>query len=275
METLEKTVNGKTLRFLNTEAFDPEDWAALSANHFPARNLSLSLSDLEKLPHLPAPEALLLTGGDPGPAGFEPLYAAKGLKTLVLDYEETDSDEDGIRLDRLPELDYVLSRSNLNIYHLGEASGPIVEVRNFWRGGKAVKITLAPGVELARRQYFVFLSTEGEGAAAVKIMEILNPIQAALNEMDKRYSSQLDRIAIIPFCISDPTVPERRYVSLKKRCADLRLRIDWADFVRATPEQRRLLCLENLRASAAYIAKKDASFYLEEFLADIGAITDS
>ncbi len=274
METLEKTVNGKTLRFLNTEAFDPEDWAVLSANHFPARNLSLSLSDLEKLPHLPAPEALLLTGGDPGPAGFEPLYAAKGLKTLVLDYEETDSDEDGIRLDRLPELDYVLSRSNLNIYHLGEASGPIVEVRNFWRGGKAVKITLAPGEELARRQYFVILSTEGEGAA-VKIMEILNPIQAALNEMDKRYSSQLDRIAIIPFCISDPTVPERRYVSLKKRCADLRLRIDWADFVRAAPEQRRLLCLENLRASAAYIAKKDASFHLEEFLADVGATKDS
>ena len=275
MEILEKTVNSKTLRFLNTEAFAPGDWAVLSASPSPVRNLCLSLSDLEKLPHFPAPKALLLTGGDPGPAGFAPLYAAKGLKTLVLDYEETDSDEDGIRLDRLPELDYVLSRSNLNIYHLSEVSGPVVEVRNFWRGGKAVKITLAPGVELARRQHFVFLSTEGEGTAAVKIMEILNPIQAALNEMDKCYSSKLDRIAIIPFCISDPTVPERRYVSLKNRCADLRLRVDWAGFVRATPEQRRLLCLENLRASAAYIAKKDTSFYLEEFLADIGAITDS
>ena len=31
MEILEKTVNGKTLRFLNTEAFDLEDWAALTA----------------------------------------------------------------------------------------------------------------------------------------------------------------------------------------------------------------------------------------------------
>ena len=29
MEFLEKTVNGKTLHFLNTEAFDREDWAAL------------------------------------------------------------------------------------------------------------------------------------------------------------------------------------------------------------------------------------------------------
>lgn len=156
---------------------------------------------------------------------------------------------------------------------MSEASGPIIKVHNIWRSGKAVKITLAPGEELARRQYFVFLSTEGEGAAAVKIMEILDPIQTALNEMDKRYSSQLDSIAIIPFCISDLTVPERRYASLKKRCADLRLRIDRAGFVRATPEQRRLLCLEKLRASAAYIAKKDASFQLEEFLADIGAIT--
>ena len=274
MEILEKTVNGKTLRFLNTEAFDLEDWAALTASPSPARNLCLSLSDLDRLSCFSAPEALLLTGGDPGPAGFAPLYAAKGLKALVLDYEETDSDEDGIRLDCLPELDYVLSRSNLNIYHLSEVSGPTVEIRNIWRGGKVVKITLAPGMELARRQHFVFFSVEGEGAAAVKIMEILNPIQAALNEMDKRYSSQLDRIAIIPFCISDPTVPERRYVSLKKRCADLRLRIDWADFVRAAPEQRRLLCLENLRASAAYIAQKDASFQLEEFLADIAAITN-
>ena len=274
MKFLEKTVNGKTLRFLNTEAFDHEDWATLSASVAQERNVCLSLSDLEKLPHFPAPKALLLTGGSPGSAGFAPLYAAKGLKTLLLDYEETDSDEDGIRLDRLPELDYVLSRSNLNIYHLSEASGPTVEVSNIWHSGKAVKITLAPGMELARRQHFVFFSVEGEGAAAVKIMEILNPIQAALNEMDKRYSSQLDRIAIIPFCISDPTVPERRYVSLKKRCADLRLRIDWADFVRAAPETRRYLCLENLRASAAYIAQKDASFQLEEFLADLTAITN-
>lgn len=274
MKFLEKTVNGKTLRFLNTEAFDREDWATLSASVAQERNVCLSLSDLDKLPCFSSPEALLLTGGSPRSAGFAPLYAAKGLKTLLLDYEETDSDEDGIRLDRLPELDYVLSRSNLNIYHLSEVSGPIIEVRNFWRGGKAVKITLAPGMELARRQYFTFFSVEGESPAAVKIMEILNPIQAALNELDKRYSSKLDSIAIIPLCVSDEARRERRYVSLKKRCADLRLRIDWADFVRAAPEQRRRLCLENLRASAAYIAQKDASFQLEEFLADIAAITN-
>ena len=202
------------------------------------------------------------------------LYAAKSLKLLVLDYEETDSDENGIRLDLLPQLEYVLSRSNLNICRLDEARGTTIDVRNFWCGGMPVKISLAPGIELARRQYFVFLSTEGEGAAAVKIMEILNPIQAALNEMDKRYSSKLDRIAIIPLCVSDEARRERRYVSLKKRCADLRLRIDWADFVRAAPETRRYLCLESLRASAAYIAQKDASFQLEEFLADIAAITN-
>ena len=273
MGFLEKTVNGKTLHFLNTEAFDREDWAALSADPSPARDLCLSLSDLDRLPCFSAPEALLLTSGSLGPSGLAPLYAAKGLKTLVLDYEETDSDENGIHLDRLPALDYVLSRSDLNIYHLSEASGPIIKVHNIWRSGKAVKISLAPGEELARRQYFVFLSTEGEGAAAVKIMEILDPIQTALNEMDKRYSSQLDSIAIIPFCVSDPTVPERRYVSLKKRYADLRLRVDRAGFVRAAPEQRRLLCLEKLRASAVCIAKKDVSFQLEEFLADIGAIT--
>ena len=172
-------------------------------------------------------------------------------------------------MDRLPQLDYVLSRSNLNIYHLSEVSSPTVEVSNIWHSGKAVKITLAPGMELARRQHFVFFSVEGEGAAAVKIMEILNPIQAALNEMDK-----LDSIAIIPLCVSDEARRERRYVSLKKRGADLRLRIDWADFVRAAPETRRYLCLENLRASAAYIAQKDASFQLEEFLADIAAITN-
>ena len=274
MKFLEKTVNGKTLRFLNTEAFDREDWATLSASVAQERNVCLSLSDLDKLPCFSSPEALLLTGGSPGSAGFAPLYAAKGLKTLLLDYEETDSDEDGIRLDCLPELDYVLSRSNLNIYHLSEVSGPTVEIRNIWRGGQVVKITLAPGMELARRQYFVFLSTEGEGTAAVKIMEILNPIQAALNKMDKRYSSKLDSIAIIPLCVSDPTVPERRYVSLKKRYADLRLRIDWDAFCRATPGQRQQQCRENILASSAYIAKKDDSFLLKEFLADIAAVTD-
>jgi len=269
MAILEKTVNGKTLRFLNTEAFDRNDWAALSTSGSTERNLCLSLSDLDKLPCFSCPEALLLTGGSLGPSGFAPLYGAKGLKTLVLDYEETDSDEDGIHLDCLPALHYVLSRSNLNLYHLSEANGPIVEVRNFWRNGKAVKTTLAPGTELAKRRRFVFFSTEGEGAAAVGIMEILNPIQTALDEMDKRYSSRLDSIAIIPFCVSDPTAPERRYVSLKKRYADLRLRIDWEAFRTATPERRQQMCRENVRACAAYIAKKDASFLLREFLADI------
>ena len=269
MEILEKTINGKTLCFLNTEAFDRSDWAALSTSGSPERNLCLSLSDLDKLPCFLAPEALLLKDGSLGTSGFEPLYGVKELKTLVLDYEETDSDEDGIHLDRLPALDYVLSRSNLNIYHLSEAKGPIIEVRNIWRSGKAVKITLAPGAELAKRQHFVFFSTEGESPAAVGIMEILNPIQAALNETDKRYSTQLDRIAIIPLCVSDLTAPERRYVSLKKRYADLRLRMDWDAFRTAAPERRKQLCRENIRTSAAYIAKKDASFLLEEFLADI------
>lgn len=269
MGILEKTVNGQSLRFLNTETFDREDWAALSAGCPHERNVCLSLSDLDKVSLFSALENLYLTGGSLGPAGFSPLYETKWLKTLVLDYEETDSDEDGIHLERLSQLDYVLSRSNLNIYHLSEASGPLVEVHNFWRRGRAVKITLAPGSELARRRHFAFFSVEGEGAAAVKIMEILNPVQAALNELDKRYSSQLDSIAIMPICVSDEERPERRYVSLKKRYADLRLRIDWNAFCTATAETRRCLCLENLRACAAYIAKKDASFLLEEFLADI------
>ena len=74
MEFLEKTVNGKTLRFLNTEAFDHEDWVTLSASVAQERNVCLSLSDLDKLPCFSSPEALLLTGGSPGSAGFAPLY---------------------------------------------------------------------------------------------------------------------------------------------------------------------------------------------------------
>ena len=274
MEHLEKTINGRNFCFLNLEALEPDEWGSLPANCAQEKHVCLSLSHLDKLPLFPATEALYLTGGIPDPAGMAALYAAKSLKLLVLDYEETDSDEDGIRLDLLPQLEYVLSRSNLNICRLDEARGTTIEVRSFWCGGKPVKISLAPGMELARRQYFVFLSTEGEGAAAVKIMEILNPIQAALNKMDKRYSSKLDSIAIIPLCVSDPTVPERRYVSLKKRYADLRLRIDWDAFCRATPGQRQQLCRENILASSAYIAKKDDSFLLKEFLADIAAVTD-
>ena len=70
---------------------------------------------VQNLTLFPNAEVLILTGGIPTEEGKQVLYSNNKIRELVLDYEETDSDEDGIKLEKITSLEYVLSRSNLNI----------------------------------------------------------------------------------------------------------------------------------------------------------------
>ncbi len=93
-------------------------------------------------------KALVLTGGMPTRSGLSVLYEQDQLEELVLDYEETGSDEDAIDLRCFPNLQYVLTRSNLNIKNAGD-NYP-VEVRNYYKNGKPVKISVMPSEDLSK-----------------------------------------------------------------------------------------------------------------------------
>lgn len=104
------------------------------------------------------------------------------------------------------------------------------------------------------------------------IVNILNSIKLKFDSIDPRtLSNQLDNIGIIPICLPEDMLSrgfgkERKYVSLKKRTADIRLRIPYETFMSCNFENQISLCRENLISAAKYIAKKDRSFNIDRFL---------
>ena len=120
---------------------------------------------------------------------------------------------------------------------------------------------------------FLFFSTESKGSAATQIMRILNPVENFFNQKyrGKKFSENLDDIAIIPVCIpedmiQDGCLKERRYVSLKKRYADIRLHIPYDAFIKGDQSTRIGLCAKNIADAVSYIKKKDKTFDAEKFL---------
>lgn len=125
----------------------------------------------------------------------------------------------------------------------------------------------------------LFFSTESKSPASILIMQILNPVGAAFTEKyhAEKFSENLEKIAIIPVCIpesmiQDGWLKERRYVSLKKRYADIRLHIPYDAFVQGDESIRVWLCMKNIADAVSYIKKKDKTFDAKKFLTAIGEI---
>ena len=77
----------------------------------------------------------------------------------------------------------------------------------------------------------------------------------------RKYTDCLDDIAIIPFCVDDEfmqtfQIKERKYIGWKRRDADIRLRMNFDTFVRATKEERMQQCKEVIIRSLEVIAKR-------------------
>ena len=273
MRYIRKTINGRTLDVLELTLFDEEEKRLIREKFSLSTNIQMSMSDLEHLVLFPYVYTLIITGGEATEAGMDAFYSHTELKTLVLDYEETDTDEDGVRLDRFPALNYVLSRSNLNVYHYdkSEPTAITVEVLNTYHKGKPIKIRSAPTTEICALQTGLFLSTESHEPASVIIMCILNRIDSNLVGFQiQQYSSNLNTIAIIPICVPEEMLKagfckERRFVSIKRHYADVRLHLEYTSFLRSSLQDKLQMCEDVIMQSAKYISTKDKSFNYPAF----------
>lgn len=88
------------------------------------------------------------------------------------------------------------------------------------------------------------------------------------------YGTEFEDIGIITIIVSkrliDSGVRERKYISRKNKSADIRLFIDYEQFVNATPEKQRLLYIRNIIDSInVVIEKSKGDFRGEDLKRDI------
>ncbi len=275
---VKKSIRGRNRTIFDATSLDNKDICQLDEKAKSIDAVQMGLGEVQNLTLFPNAEVLILTGGIPTEEGKQVLYSNNKIRELVLDYEETDSDEDGIKLEKITSLEYVLSRSNLNINQADKPyAGITIQIINYYNTGRPQKITVASSIDICRPRTGIFFSTESQAPASVIIMSILNKIDAYLLENDytiSRYTTVLDEIAIIPVCMSEEMIDrgfykERKYISKKKRTADIRLHMDYNVFVTSDDNKRCLLCYKMMLNAGEYIEQQTQSFNVPQFLADI------
>ncbi len=100
---------------------------------------------------------------------------------------------------------------------------------------------------------FFNISTESQSPAGYFIMKILNPIAEEFNTRHNahEYGTCFDNIGFIAICtseklISEGVYPERRYIGWKRRYIDIRLYINYAQFLSSPMPERVYMCLKNI-----------------------------
>lgn len=279
MMWVKKRIAGHNVAVLDISYCDDSDLQVIRNGLFETEAVQMGLSDLPKLVLFSGIETLILTGGEISETGREFLYQQSTLKHVVLDYEETDSDEEGLVLSRFPELQTVVSRSNLNIFHGDREKGRSVnvEICNWYENGKPKKITLPDSIELCRTRAPIFLSAEASSPTGPMLMRILTEYERRIENYDiSRYSDNLDSVGIILICmksslLTDGFGKERWIVNLARREADLRPRIDYVAFANASDQERNKLCMEAIEKALEVVSRKDNSFRKELLLQDLFA----
>lgn len=121
--------------------------------------------------------------------------------------------------------------------------------------------------------------------------EIWSPLNRMFNDINKRldfvtnqkagledinnYGTEFRSIAIIPTCFSDETWEligwkERKQIWRKKKEADIRLRMDYYQFKRSTPENKRLLTIDVIIKSLRVVQERSkGDFKGEQLINDI------
>lgn len=112
MRRINRTINSNVLSLLEITVYDEEDVEELK-HHHSEKNFALGMDMLPYLDFFSQAEYIVLTGGELGESGFEPLYRINP-KALVVDYENTDDFDEKIDLSRFTGLEYLFSRAHLN-----------------------------------------------------------------------------------------------------------------------------------------------------------------
>ena len=150
------------------------------------------------------------------------------------------------------------------------------EVKNFRFECKSLLYDMFPDAYMTP---FTF-STESESPAAQMIMDNFCLIEKNMRVTSlAKYTDALDSIGIIPECLSEEFLctfdcgKDRKYISWKKRYADIRLRVPFLSFVQAPKEERMERCKQIIRDSLEVVAArcraKKLRFDLDELLRDL------
>lgn len=124
-----------------------------------------------------------------------------------------------------------------------------------------------------------FLSAETESKAASKWFELQKKFSLVLLELkEKNYGEDLICIGIISILLPDEyfedgAYKERRYYNKKRKAADIRLRINHKEFVKANKEKRKRMYIDHILDSIRAAGEKAGTgFDLERLLLDVERI---
>lgn len=126
-----------------------------------------------------------------------------------------------------------------------------------------------------------FLSAEVQSGGASTLMQFHRITQTHLNTLETiDYGPELTDISIITIMVrkelsADNGYPERRLYQRKSRCADIRLRLDFEQFLCATPQQRYELYCRHILYSIETLRKKVSSaFRFDDLIRDVQSILE-
>ena len=122
----------------------------------------------------------------------------------------------------------------------------------------------------------IFLGAEIEGPATSKWFDLQKEFSELLAELkDENYGDSLTSIGIIsilmhPEYFEGEGYKERRYYSRKNKEADIRLRINYTDFVNANKETRKGIYISHILEAITIAGNKAGDgFDIERLLFDV------
>ena len=126
---------------------------------------------------------------------------------------------------------------------------------------------------------YLFFSTECDAPAGYFLMKTLVPIEKKFNTRHtaEEYDDSIDSLCIVFICVSEQKIEngyckERKYISRKKKYADIRLRLPYLDYLQADETQRKSMCLDIIHSAIIIVQKKIPSYPAERLYQDICAI---
>ncbi len=123
---------------------------------------------------------------------------------------------------------------------------------------------------------YLFFSAEAKAPAGYQLINIIHPIEKKFNEQfaSKYVGDTLENVTIVFVCTDEEMLsggfyPERRYISWKKKYADIRLTIPYLPFLRADEQAKKAMMWEVIARALDYLRKKKAFQSIDQFEKDL------
>lgn len=123
---------------------------------------------------------------------------------------------------------------------------------------------------------FFNYSAEATSPSGYLLMELIKPVKWNFDELfeSKNYSSDLDVLFIVFICMSKEMqaiggYKDRKYVSRKNRYADIRLNMDYEDFIQSDSKQRLIMMWDLIQTAINIVSSRVSNFKTNELIEDL------